>query len=241
MLYYFYGDLQKANIKAKELVQKMLDKKPDAELFLIDNENVSENLLQEMTQSVGLFQNKYIVRIKQIDTKEKKELILNFLKEIKESENIFVWGDGEVNKTDLKRIEKSSEKIVGVNSKSPLDKLGTSKSKNRNKIFEICNFLVSRNKKDAWTKYQELLKDFAVEELHGTIFWQFKNIVIAYKSSVKDSGLAPYPYQTAKSAQSKYTEKEALDKLNELTKILHKSRSTGESLEIMLEKFLLSL
>ena len=64
MLYYFYGDLTKANNKAKELVGKMLDKKPDAELFIINNENVSENQLQEMTQSAGLFQNKYIVRIK---------------------------------------------------------------------------------------------------------------------------------------------------------------------------------
>jgi DNA polymerase III delta subunit len=238
MLYYFYGDLQKANVKAKELVGKMLDKKPDAELFIIDSENISENLLQEMTQSAGLFQNKYIVRIKNVELKDRREIILSLLKEIKDSENIFVWGDSEVNKTDLKKIEKNSEKIVDVSNKIKKIK---DKSNNRNKIFEICNPLVSRNKKDAWTKYQELLKDFAVEELHGTIFWQFKNIVIAYKSSVKDSGLAPYPYQTAKNAQSKYTEKEALDKLNELSTILHKSRSTGESLEIMLEQFLLSL
>lgn len=237
MLYFFYGDSQKANEKASGLINKMLEKKPDAELFIIDEENLNEGLLQEMTQSSALFQNKYIVRIKRIQELENRNQILDFLKEIKESDNIFVWSEGEMNKTDLKKVEKFSEKVVEL--KNPLSpKLQRDKENN---IFEICNYLINRDKKGSWTTYRKLLENFAVEEIHGTIFWQFKNIGIASKSSLKDSGLAPFPYQNAKRGLNKYSEKEVLEKVSELSRILHEARSVGKDLEVSLEKFILNL
>jgi DNA polymerase III delta subunit len=142
MLYFFYGESQKSNEKAKGLVDKMLEKKPDAEFFVIDEENLSQGLLQEMTQSSALFQNKYIVRIKRIEDKAKKEILMDFLKELKESENIFVWSEGEINKTDLKKVEKFAEKIIEVK-----NSLSSKKQSDKGNIFEICNYLVNRDKK----------------------------------------------------------------------------------------------
>lgn len=235
MLYFFYGDSKKASDKANEIIDKMLDKKPDASVFVIDDENCSEGILQEMTRSRMLFQNRYIVRVKRIENSEKREVIFKFLKEIKESENIFVWSEEEVPTSILSKIKKYSEKSVEI---------GKSEIRNpkaKNKIFEICNYLVNRDKKGAWIKYRELLNDFAPEEIHGTIFWQFKNIAIVSKSSQKESGLAPFPYQNAKKGLNKYSEKEILEKVSELSRILHESRSGEGELEILLEKFILNL
>ncbi len=235
MLYFFYGDSKKASDKANELIKKMLEKKPDASVFVIDDENCREGILQEMTRSRALFQNRYIVKVKRIENSEKREVIFKFLKEIKESENVFVWSEGKVSILSLNKIKKFAEKSVEVG-KSQIPN-----SKSQNKIFEICNSIINRNKKDLWSKYRELLEIFAPEEIHGTIFWQFKNIAIVSKSSQKESGLAPFPYQNAKKGLNKYSEKEILEKVSELSRILHESRSGEGELEILLEKFILNL
>jgi len=258
MLYFFYGDSKKAGDKANELVTKMLGKKPDASVFVVDSENFSEGILQEMTQSAALFQNKYIVRVKQVlqgkgnpstalgarsdsttprlrGARNGEEKIFDFLKEIKESENIFIWNEGEVNKSDLKKIEKNAEKVVEIGNSQQ------SKVKRSNEVFGICDPIINRNKKNAWVKYQELLETCSPEEIHGTMFWQFKNIAIVRKANLKDSGLAPYPYQNAKKALSKYSEEEILQKTSELVRIVHDARSVGTELSASLEKFILEL
>lgn len=235
MLYFFYGDQQKANEKAKALTDSLLKKKPDASLFVIDDSNLTEDLLQEMTQSSALFENKYIVRIKGVEDKEQKTLLINFLKEMKESENVFIWNEGSISKTDLKKIEKNAEKIIETRG-------GEKKELKRdNKIFEICDPLISRDKKRGWVKLQELLEIYPAEELHGTMFWQFKNIAIAFKTSQKDSGVAPFPYSKAKQATQNYSEDEIMEKTSELAKIVHESRSGGVELPIALERFILNL
>ncbi len=235
MLYFFHGiDSQKAGEKANSLIQKMLDKKPDASLFVINSDNCNESSFQEMTQSSALFENKYIVYVKRLlDEKNTSEVVLNFLKEIKESENIFIWNEGEVSKTDLKKIEKCAEKII--------DAGGQKKVEERTKIFDICNPIINRDKKNLWVTFHEMLEMYAPEELHGTFFWQFKNISIASKASQADSGLAPFPYSNAKKALNNYSEKEILEKTSELSKIIHESRVGGVELPIALEKFVLNI
>ena len=235
MLYFYYGtDSQKATDKTNKLLEAMVVKKPDASVFVIDSENLTEDLLQEMTQSSALFQNKYIVHVKRIlEDAGHESLILKFLKEIKESENIFIWNEGEVKKGTLAKIEKSAEKVVDVG--------GTKKVVERTKIFDICNPIINRDKKNLWVKYQELLETCSPEELHGTIFWQFKNIAIASKANQRDSGLAPFPFQNAKKALVNYTDDEIMEKTSELVRIVHEARSGGSDLVIRMEQFVLNI
>jgi hypothetical protein len=58
---------------------------------------------------------------------------------------------------------------------------------------------------------------------------------------LKESGLAPFPYQNAKRGLNKYSEKEVLEKISELSRILHEARSIGKDLEVSLEKFILNI
>lgn len=231
MIYFFYGDSKKAGDKAKTLVDSLLKKKPDASLFVVDEENCNKETFQEMTQSSALFENRYVVRLKQV---LEKETVLNFLKEMKNSENIFVWSEGEIKKTDLKKIEKHTEKIIEVSGV-------IKKEKRSNEVFSICDPIINRDKQKTWIKFQELLNNYPVAELHGIIFMQFKNIAITFKASQKDSGLAPFSYGQAKKAQNKYSEKEVLVKCSELTKIIHESRLSGLDLSTALEKFILEI
>lgn len=238
MIYFFYGDAIKAGDKAKALSDSLLKKKPDASLFVINDENCNAETFQEMVQSTALFENKYIVRVKQVlqtsGARRQTPIIFDFLKEMKDSENIFIWNEEKVLKTELKKIEKVAEKVVE-----------TARSEKRearsNKVFSICDPIISRDKQKAWIIYQDLIKDYPIPELHGIIFMQFKNIAISFKANQKDSGLAPFPYNQAKRAQTKYEEKEVLEKVNELANIVHESRSGGVELEIALEKFILNI
>lgn len=237
MIFFFYGaDSKKAADKANSIVNKKMAEKPDASLFKITDENYSEDLIKELVQSRGLFENKYIVQIKRIlDDKEIADSVLKFLKEIQESENIFIWNEGNVIKTILNKIEKHAEKVIDVGGL-------VEKKEDRTRIFEICDPILKRDKKNLWIKYQELLELYAPEELHGTIFWQFKNIAIASKAKTQaESGLSGFPYNNAKSALSKYSNEEIKERVSGLAKIVHETRSKGGELEISLERFLLGV
>lgn len=237
MIFFFHGlDAKKAGDKANTVVDKKMAEKPDATLFKVTGENYSEDLMKELMQSRGLFENKYIVQVKRVlEDYEISDSILKLLKEMKESENIFIWNEGKLTKTILSKIEKSAEKVYEIAGKED-------KKEERTRIFEICNPIIRRDKKNIWVKYQELLDLYSPEELHGTIFWQFKNIAIASKvKSQSESGLGGFPYNNAKSALNKYSGEEVLENVSKLSEIVHETRLQGVDLGISLEKFLLSV
>src|SRR3970040_512130 len=96
MLYLLYGEEKnKARAKAHEMIGSLQKKKPDAAFFRIDSLNWSEAQIEEYIGGEGLFSNKYIVFVDSIlENKEIKETLLGKLKEINESENIFIFLEG---------------------------------------------------------------------------------------------------------------------------------------------------
>ena len=113
MIYFYYGtDTNKARIKAHELVDSLLKKKPDASFFRMDTENFNTSQLQEYIGGMGLFSNKYIVFLDRLsEKKDIKDEFLDKIKEISESENIFIVLEGKLDKATATKIEKKSEKF----------------------------------------------------------------------------------------------------------------------------------
>src|SRR4051812_24076506 len=100
MIYLLYGsDTDKARTKLHALISGMLEKKPDASHIKMTDEAFDEALLSEAIGAMGLFISKIIVEMNMVfRNKEAKESVMGMLKEIAESESIFVFLEGDLTK-----------------------------------------------------------------------------------------------------------------------------------------------
>lgn len=236
MLYLFYGtDRNKALAKALAIIDTKTSEKPDAVVFKVDAGNLSKNLLVELCGSQGLFEQKYIVHMKDVFADDaSKSIVFEFLKDLKESENIFIITDGALLKKDFTKIEKHTDKVW--------EHVAKEKFEAKENIFGITNHLLARDKKNLWIEFQKLKTHFAVEEIHGTLFWCFKNVaLVARSTNAEETGLKPFVYSNTKRAVAKFSQEEIDEKLWNLTKILGDSRRGEGELEILLEKWTLAL
>ena len=236
MLYLFYGtDRNTALKKALDIIEKKVAEKKDAVVFKVDCENITEDLLMELCGGQGLFEQKFIVHLKDLIGDENgKYIAFKFLHDIKESENIFIWTDGAILKKDFTKVEKVAEKIWEYVKKE--------KTEIKENIFKITDYLIARDKKNLWIEYQNIRKTFAPEEIHGTMFWCFKNIILVSKSkTATESGLKPFVYSNTKGALSKYSDEEIQNNFWKLTKILGDSRRGEGELDVLLEKWILEI
>ena len=101
--------------------------------------------------------------------------------------------------------------------------------------------LESKDKKRLWISYVDLISKGAIaEEIHGILFWQVKNMILASRAeSLSDTGLSPYVYKTSLTGSRKYKIEELKKMSGSLVEMTHKVRQGEGDLEIMLEKWIL--
>lgn len=219
MIYFYHGtDTEKARIKAYELVDSLRKKKPDASFFKIDTEHFDISILEEYIGGQGLFVSKNIVLLDRLcEKKEVKEQFLDKLKEIKESENIFIILEGKIDKATATKIEKKSEKFINFDTTLKIEK------KDELNIFEIANALARKNKKEIWVLYRQLIDSGKVpEEIHGVLFWKAKTMLLA-------------------GGTYNWKKEELLDFLDKLITVYHEARRGNGELESGVEGIVLSV
>ncbi len=218
MIYFYHGtDIDKARTKAHELIDSLLKKKPDAAFFKIDSETFDTAKIQEYTGSQGLFASKYIVFLDRLsEKKETKEEFVDLLKDISESENIFIILEGKLDKATSGKIEKKSEKFINFT----LDEVEEKPVYN---AFALADAVGKRNKKEAWMLYRKAIDvGEAPEALHGMIFWKIKTIIL--------SGFL-----------GNWKREELMKMLDDLVVLYHDSRRGKHELETGLEACLLEI
>lgn len=230
MIYIFYGD--KTLSKFTNLIDKLLIKKPDASVFKINSESFKEDQLEELIGGQGLFEKKYVVSLNGV---LKEESILSSLKEIKESENIFVFWEEEIDKKTLKKLEKYAEKIQGSEGK-------LEKRENFN-MFSLSDAFGRRDRKQLWVLYQKALnEDVRPEEVHGIFFWQAKSMTLAQSTnSPEEANMKSFPYNKAKGFSKNFSGEELNSTLTKLVSIYHDSRRGIHDFDIALERFVLEV
>lgn len=237
MIYFLFGtDTHKARAKLHELLALAKKKRPEAELFKITTENWSEVQFDELLVSQGLFEQKYTVVFDNLfEKKDVKSYILERLEALKDSDQIFLFLEGSVDAASLKKIEKYSEKTQEF--------IKAESNKPSFNIFSITDGLLSKDKRKLWISYIDALKKgSAPEEIHGIFFWQIKNMILASRSKdQKDTGLSPFVYKNALSGTRNYKIEELVDMSEDLVQMTHKVRSGEGDLDIMLEKWVLSI
>lgn len=237
MYYFLHGtDTHKAREKLHDLLSLAKKKRPGAEIFKITTENWSDGQFDELLVSQGLFEQKYTVVLDNLfENKEVKEYVIERLEDVKNSEQIFLMLEGKVDAPSLKKIEKHSEKTQEFEKKE--------KAKEFLNVFSITDGLLQKDKKKLWISYIDLLRKGGVpEEIHGILFWQVKNMILAScGGSSNETGLTPYVYNNALRGARNYKTENLQKMSGELVNMTHRVRSGEGELSVMIEKWVLGL
>ncbi|MDQ5949231.1 MAG: hypothetical protein QG589_357 [Patescibacteria group bacterium] len=237
MIYLLYGtDVHKSRAKLHEMLRALVKKRPNAELFKITTENWNEGQFIELLGSQGLFDQKYIVVLDGLlGKKETKNLILEKLSDMQNTEHPFLMVEGKIDAPTIKKIEKIAEKIQEF--------VKSEQTKETYNIFSVTEGLLARDKKRLWVSYIDLLRRGGVpEEIHGILFWQVKNMLLASRAdSQTDTGLTPYQYKNALAGARKYTTDELVSLMSSLVNITHSVRSGEGDIDILTEKWILGV
>lgn len=253
MIYLFYGDDKfKARSQAQKVLEAAKKKHSEAGFFKLELENFSENKLDELIASQGLFYSANIVLADNLcEEKEISEILLKKLKEIKESPNFFIFLEGKLNKKELDTFKKHADKVEEFI--KPFKKL-TEKEElalegEKISFFKFTDALGARDRKGLWTLYQDALaEEVPSEEVHGILFWQVKAMLGALKSKdAEEAVLNPFVYNKAKMYAKNYgkTAEEAKKRLKEMSSTLfnmyHQAHRGEIDFAVALEKFILSI
>ncbi len=251
MFYFLHGnDKDAVNDKASSLVADLLKKRPDASFFTLTDESWSDNLVEEYVAGQGLFESKYIVLIKNVfsgdggsaaEKKARKDNFLEKIEDVARSPNIFIVAESSVDKISLKKIEKHAQKVQEfIDKKSEFSK-EIGKGKNDFKIFDLADALGSRDKKTLWMLYRRAIDSGKVpEEIHGILFWQVKNLMIATRTTtVPQSGLNPFVFSKAKAYAQNFSTTEVAQLMEEMVTIYHDAHRGLHDFETALEAFIL--
>jgi len=236
MLYFLYGtDTEKARKKLHSFLNMAKEKRPDAEVFRLTSENWNEATFDELLISRGLFEAKYTVILDNLfEKKEIKDFVLERLESVAKSEQIFFLIEPRVDAPIVKKVSKYAKQTQEF-TKGELKPEGS--------IFSITDGLVSKDKKKLWISYLDFLeKGIGPEEIHGIFFWQVKNMILVAKSkNPADTGLSPFVYRNASLGAKKYSEKELMTMSSQLVDMTHRVRQGKGDLDVMLEKWILTI
>ncbi|MBX4198036.1 hypothetical protein KW782_01745 [Candidatus Parcubacteria bacterium] len=241
MIYLLYGsDTEKSRSKLHELVGSLVKKKPDASHVRITDETFTESSLDEHISGMGLFSQKTIVELDNVfRNKEAKPVVLERLKDIAESENIFVVLEGELNAGEVKKFEKHAEKV------QEFDEPHSAEASRGGdfKIFALTDAFGKRDRKQLWVLYTKAKrKNISDEEIHGILFWQIKALFQAKSAkNAKDAGLNPFVYQKSQGFLKNFQETELQTTSSKLVSLYHDARRGIIDFGSGLEMFILSL
>ncbi len=239
MIYFLYGsDFSKVRTKLREIIVSQQKKNPDASYFKIEADTWRESSLEELLGSAGLFQNKYLIVLDGVfGDKKTGEKALPFLKDMANSQNIFIIVEGELTKEVGGKIEKKAEKTQHFS--SPLEKT----KKKSFDVFALTDAFGVRDKKQLWVLYQRaLLEGVSTEEIHRLLLWQVKAILAVFISKdVRESGLNPFVYKKAASFSRNFSKEELINLETSLVIMYHDARRGVLDFDIGLERFVLNI
>jgi DNA polymerase III delta subunit len=238
MLYLIYGNERKATLaKKKELLEMLQKKRPEAEVFTLEPDTFTFSKLESLSSSQGLFEQKHIVILDGIlSQKNNKEGIGDLFKNISESSSIFLFLDKELDTKTVSLVEKYAVKTYLFGEKKKTEW-------GNNTLFSIADAFGEKDKKKAWVLFRKaLMSGSSAEEIHGTLFWQIKTILLAKKTkNPEDAGMKSFPFNKATRFAKNFSEKELQEILSRLVDMYHSIRIDGGELEMELEKFLLEI
>ncbi len=240
MLYFFYGDdIVEVKKRALRLVESLRERKPQASYFTVSPDNWREFSLEELLHGRTLFEQNYIVlgdRLSHLPA-EDWEAVVSSLETMAGSSHVFLLVEQQLNSGTFKKIEKYADRSEIRSSQKG------GPSVQEFDVFALTEAAANRQKGKSWELFHLALQSGKrPEEIYGLLFWQFKTIVLAARTSgAEEAGVKNFPYQKARRFQRNFSFEELENKLYQLTLISYTGYSGKRTLSEELERFLLTL
>ena len=225
MIYLFHGKSE----SRKQSIRILAEEISVTPQHIYDNDLKDQDIDTLVSVQTGLFGDKemYVIHdlARALDIKK-------LLPEYAESDNIFVFSESTVTKPILKAFEKNTATIEDFGKE-------LKQKKQEFNIFSLTDALGARDKKNLWLLFREAVETKSPEEIHGTLFWQIKNLALV-KASSSNPGMNPFVYQKTSLYAAKFSEQEIQNMARDLIHMFH-NRDTYSTLDIELEKFILAM
>jgi hypothetical protein len=212
MIYLFCGDDVKNKYSSYEKFIKSIPTGTD--IFFIGKNDFDPIQTESFYSGSGLFFTKCIVVFTNIFEKEENlDFVLEKLNLMGESENIFVFLEGKLDKPTLDAFKKARAELnVFELPKEKIEKFNN---------FLLTNALEDRDKLNLWIYFRQAIENGgAMEELVGILFWKAKDMLL-------------------KKNFRKFSETELKNFASKLSYLLPKARKEGKDAESVFEQFLL--
>ena len=221
----------------KKAFSRELERFSDFDQVFVSLQEFSPSFLESYIDSQSLFGKKSVIVLDGVlEIPENMDYIFKKVKDFDNSENIFIFLEGEMKKTDLKKIEK---KVKNINI---FEK--TEKKEQKFNVFSITDSFNRKDKKNTWVLMQKALKsDIPAMDVANILIWSIKNLILAKgkrgtDADIKKSGLNPYVFKKALGFSGKWSEDELQKALQNIVFLYHDDRR-GEKLATDLELFIL--
>ncbi len=170
MLYVFYGsDVNIVREKANNLVQGLLNKKPNAEVVRVSEENFNTISINGLLATQGLFKSNYIIYLDNLN-EEYKKWNKDEYKNMQQSEHICILVAEKLSPVVLKVLKENS---------ASLSEYKINKIKSQYNIFNIANALKNRDKKRLWLEFIKVKSNNTLgESIVGILFWAVKDMLL---------------------------------------------------------------
>ena len=243
MLYLFHGDdTETSRVQADSFLRQLLVKKPDISVFEYDSENWNTAEIEELSLGQGLFIREHVVVIKNmLASLEAEKFILEHLSIFAESAHVFIFMEKKVLAKPLKSFLKYAKKIWKSEHKKATQ-LGGIKKVVFNP-FSLSDAFASRDRKKTWALFCRAIDDegFAVEQVHGILFSQIKNMLLVKKNSLVNPGLHPFVFQKTKYASKNYSEQELKELSTRFVDLYHDARRGMSDMRASIESLVLKI
>jgi len=239
MVYLLYGaDMARIRAKARTLIAGLLKKQPDASLLQLAQEDTTEDALRSAIGTSGLFFSKAIIVLDGVlgDT-ALSEAVRGMLSDMAKSDNVFIFIERLVDAKTFRAIEKHATKVEEV--RIPPKKVPA--PQNKINPFGIADAYSAHNGARALETYYALRAEgMASEEIHGTLLWQIKMLLMVLKAG-KEKGLPikDFPRRKAERALATHTEESLAKDFYELLEIPYAVRMGRGDFEAQFESWLL--
>ena len=212
MIYLFAGDdAQKKILNYEKFIKSV---PAGAEIFSINRNSFDPMQIESFYSGASLFSSLAVVVFQGIlDYEEIRSFILEKLKQMEESENLFVFLEGKLNKALVDTFKKVRAEVNVF--ELPKEK------KEVYDNFLIANAFGDGNKFHAWLYFRQAVDlGVSLEEVVGVLFWKMKDMIL--KKNFRNFSEKRLKYLAA-----------------HISYLLPEARKNGKDAEVVLEKFLL--